>query len=208
MVGINGLVTITLVFSSSCIWMERNSRRHDGISKSMERCFAMIRSEISSQSFIYSGKLISLSDLLDARRLRFSGVQGRPSEIFEIFWCRTPRGWWKVNIDWCSIANPGISGAGGVFHNDKGEVMVNLWISLGIHSNFVAKFMVVISGIEHAEKLGVQRLWIECDSVVVVTLVQKRNVPWIVHQRWIACMNINRYRSSLPIRKLYIRLTR
>ncbi|XP_042495148.1 uncharacterized protein LOC122074391 [Macadamia integrifolia] len=161
-----------------------NARRHEGDSKSMECCFSMIRSEIGCQTLVHTGLFISLSDLMSARRLDFSRIQGRQRVLFEIFRCRPLRGWWKLNTNGCSLGNLGISRVSGVFQNEKMEVMANY----RDHTNFEAEFLAVISGIEHSENLGVQRLWIECDSAAVVTLFQNNKVPWIVRQRWLACM--------------------
>ncbi|XP_042485314.1 uncharacterized protein LOC122065562 [Macadamia integrifolia] len=46
----------------------------------------------------------------------------------------------------------------------------------------------IITGIEAANQFGVQSLWIECDSVIVVHLLQKKTIPWKFRQRWINCL--------------------
>ncbi|XP_042520430.1 uncharacterized protein LOC122093937 [Macadamia integrifolia] len=169
------------------VWMERNGRRYDGVYNLVEHCFVLLRSEISAQSLIHTGSAISISDLLCARRLGFSGVRSRPRETFHIFWCPSEVGWVKLNTDGCSIRNPGKSGAGGVIRNDKAEMILNFRSFLGVRTNFEAEFMTLMIGIEIAIHLNMQRIWIECDSVVVVTLFLKRRPPWIARQRWQNC---------------------
>ncbi|XP_042483202.1 uncharacterized protein LOC122063560 [Macadamia integrifolia] len=171
------------------IWLERNGRKFEGVYKSVEHCFAQVKSEISCQALVHSGVAISILDLVTARSLGFSGVQRRPQKIFEVFWCPPQARWMKLNLDGCSIGNPGKSRAGSILCNEKAEVVENFRKFLGTRTNFEAKFLALMIGIELAKHHNVQRLWIECDSVEVVTLFQKMRSPWIARQRWMNCVS-------------------
>ncbi|XP_042515405.1 uncharacterized protein LOC122089787 [Macadamia integrifolia] len=85
--------------------------------------------------------------------------------------------WIKLNIDGCSLGNPGKAGTGGVFRNENAEVILNFRDVIRVKSNFEAKIMAVISGLEHARSIKDQKLWIESESVAVVTLLSRGFVP-------------------------------
>ncbi|XP_042481160.1 uncharacterized protein LOC122061743 [Macadamia integrifolia] len=178
----------------SVIWQERNARIFEGVSKSSRHCFAMIKSEISLQMTAATGSPLSFSSLLCAKRLGISRVRYKPREVMEIFWCPPQRGWVKLNSDGCSLGNPGKAGAGGVFRNENSEILQSFRTFLGVHTNFEAEMIAVITGLEFARDMGITHLWIECDSVAVVLLIAKGRIPWFCLQRW---MSLTSYLNSL-----------
>ncbi|XP_042509185.1 uncharacterized protein LOC122084826 [Macadamia integrifolia] len=132
---------------------------------------------------LFDSMQAKVSDFICQDEWNFPQVRRRPREILNIFWCPPNSDWIKLNSDGCSIGNPRKSGAGGILRNEKAEVVANYRNFLGTRKNFEAEFLALMIGIELAKQHNVKRLWIECDSVAVVTNFQKRQSPWIGQQR-------------------------
>ncbi|XP_042508160.1 uncharacterized protein LOC122084146 [Macadamia integrifolia] len=151
------------------VWMERNARYHDGAALHYKHIFARVKGEICMISSVHLGKPLSIPDLICARRIGIPRVTRTRREIIEVRWCLPFPGWIKLNTDGCSLGNPGKAGAGGIFRNEKGDSLLNYREYVGIRTNFEAKLLAVIAGLEQAKINGFQHLWIECDSTAVVT---------------------------------------
>ncbi|XP_042501990.1 uncharacterized protein LOC122079520 [Macadamia integrifolia] len=119
-------------------------------------------------------------------RLGVSALLGKPLSILEVFWCRPDFSWIKLNVDGCSLGNPGNSGAGGVFRNHRGLVVGSFKKFLGVHTNYYTEFTALMEGILKAKELQVDALWIEMDSVAMVVALQSKSIPWFVLQDWLS----------------------
>ncbi|XP_042519116.1 uncharacterized protein LOC122092877 [Macadamia integrifolia] len=166
------------------VWMERNARCHNSAAKQYKQCFAMVKGEICMFSSVHLGHPLSISDLLCARRLGIPRVVCKHREIIEVFWCPPFPGWVKLNIDGCSFGNPGKAGVRGIFRNERTKSILNFRKFVDIKTNFEAKFLAIMAGLEQAKDHGFQNLWIECDSATVVILQSKSLIPWFIQQRW------------------------
>ena len=61
---------------------------------------------------------------------------------------------------------------------------------LEVQTALVAEFYGVIYAMEEAQKMGLTNVWLECDSALVcVAFTAGTNVPWMLCNRWNACLN-------------------
>lgn len=74
----------------------------------------------------------------------------------------------KLNVDGCSLGNPGATGAGGVIRNSCGDFISGFAVSLGHHSNNYAKLLGLLHGLQHIGRLVFTNIDIELDSLLVI----------------------------------------
>ncbi|XP_042477772.1 uncharacterized protein LOC122059152 [Macadamia integrifolia] len=137
----------------------------------------MVKGEICLFASIHIGQSLSISNLLCAKRVGIPRVVCKRKKIIEVFWCPPFPGWVKLNTDGCSLGNLGKAGVGRIFRNERAESILNYREIVDIITNFEAEFLAIMAGLEQAKYHGIQNLWIECDSVTVVTLLSKGLIP-------------------------------
>ena len=73
-----------------------------------------------------------------------------------------------------------------------GESLSSFAAPLGVLFAHEAELSAVIIAIKHAPILQISHLWIECDNLYVVSLLQNRDsrVPWHLRRQWQECLNI------------------
>ena len=98
--------------------------------------------------------------------------------------------WIKINTDGSARGSPGLSTAGGVFRDHTGTVQWAFSGLIGVHTPLVAELKAVIIAIEKARIEGLRRIWLECDSTVVASLLHKHrpDVPWSIRVEWEAVL--------------------
>ena len=79
--------------------------------------------------------------------------------------------WHVLNTDGASKGVSGRAGAGGVVRGDHGEWIVGFSEQLGVCSAIQAELRAVLRGLRIAREMGLRKLWIQVDSMVVVTLL-------------------------------------
>ncbi|XP_042478730.1 uncharacterized protein LOC122059757 [Macadamia integrifolia] len=152
------------------IWRERNIRRHDeGWRHTRHVCLSILE-EVKWCKPSTKGVVRTMADMMCCRRLELP-IQNMPAKpVLEVFWCKPPVNWVKLNFDGSSLGNLGRAGAGGVFRDWLGRVLGS-YKTLGV-------FQAEMEGLMHARNLGFQCLWVESDSTAVVMLIQQQKVPW------------------------------
>ncbi|XP_042483247.1 uncharacterized protein LOC122063611 [Macadamia integrifolia] len=175
-----------LVIVADNVWTEKNSRRYGSRFLSPFYVYDKIKRVYQDSKISISDRLPHISDIMCCRRLGLIINPKCPPEPLEIFWCKPPSGWTKLNVDGSSMGNPGRAGIGGVIRNDLGAMIGSFKNFIGIQSNYVAEFQALIVCLLMAKKLRVSSLWIESDSAAVVAVVQARSIPWFVAQQWIS----------------------
>ncbi|KAH1215929.1 hypothetical protein GmHk_13G036971 [Glycine max] len=87
--------------------------------------------------------------------------------IWQVNWYPPLQGWVKCNIDESAKGCPGRAGCGGIFRSHE--------------ANFVGGLY------------GWTKLWIECDSKLVVEAYKNANmVPWSIRNRWKNCLLLSK----------------
>ncbi|XP_042483480.1 uncharacterized protein LOC122063840, partial [Macadamia integrifolia] len=166
-----------LIIVTDTIWQERNHRWHGGKSTDASLLFMKILRTLKESNLNLKGVIRTTADLLCCRKLGLHAVPGDPPSILEVIWCKPPLAWSKINIDGSSMGNPGRAGGGGVIRDSNGKVIFSFKHFFGISTNYYAEFMTFLHGIRHAMGQRITNLWIESDSVAVVTAVQSKSLP-------------------------------
>ncbi|OIN96067.1 hypothetical protein AUJ66_07475 [Candidatus Desantisbacteria bacterium CG1_02_38_46] len=73
----------------------------------------------------------------------------------------------KIYIDGACIGNPGKSGAGVVFYNEKGQQLCELSHYLGEATNNIAEYQSLILALKKAMEIGLDNLFIYTDSELI-----------------------------------------
>jgi len=92
-------------------------------------------------------------------------------------WKSGSEGWIILNTDGAAKGNPGPTGAGGVLRGDKGEWLVGFLENLGHCSSIKAEFKAVWRGLNLANEMQAQRVWLQIDSKIVVSMLT-RQTQW------------------------------
>lgn len=110
--------------------------------------------------------------------------------IKQVDWHPPFVGWIKCNSDGASRGNPGISACGVIFRYKKGVILGCFSYSIGVSSSFYAELMAAMIAIELAWDKGWRKLWLECDSTMVLKALSSFTlVPWKIRNRWLKCLS-------------------
>ena len=86
-------------------------------------------------------------------------------------WSKPLEQWFKLNTDGASSGNLGKAGGGGLIIDCNGKWIKGFSRSIGHASNFVVEFWALRDGLKLALGMGVQKLVVELDAKVVVSLI-------------------------------------
>ena len=86
-------------------------------------------------------------------------------------WNKPLEQWFKLNMDGASSGNPGKAKGGGLIRDCNEKWIKGFSRSSGHASSFVADFWALRDGLKLALGMGVQRLVVELDAKVVVSLI-------------------------------------
>lgn len=127
----------------------------------------------------------SVDDLLVLSHFGIVGLSARPMMVIPVVWVPPQVGWVKLNTDG-AILSSDLATGGGFFRDYRGKVVASFPLPLGIRSILKAKLMVVAFTIGKANELNISHLWIECEALLVVRLLQKLSccVLWKVRALW------------------------
>ncbi|XP_043693114.1 uncharacterized protein LOC122643564 [Telopea speciosissima] len=167
------------------IWNERNRRRFEGQGKNSIVIQHLIKVELRDASSLMKCLIKSVQDLLIAHQIGTNFPYTQANRIIEIRWRKPNVNWVKLNIDGCSMGNPGHSSAAGIYRNSQGQPIGSFAQYLGITTNHYAKFSAFFIGVQKAKEKNINHLWIECDAEVIVAAVKKENIPWKFKQAWL-----------------------
>ena len=99
-------------------------------------------------------------------------------------WLPPPPGWFKLNFDGASRANPGILGIGCIINDSDGTWIVKRAKPIPPTSNNLAELEAVSEGIKLCIKLGLSKIVIEGDSQIVINALRRRSTPnWVLNSK-------------------------
>ncbi|WCJ38275.1 hypothetical protein M5689_019346 [Euphorbia peplus] len=111
-----------------------------------------------------------------------------------ITWNPPTVGWMKVNTDGALSGSPSLGGASasGIFRNYRGFPHDSFAFPVRELFTHIAELRATIMVVIIARDRGWMNLWMECDSLYVVSLFQarSRDVPWFIDSNWINCRNM------------------
>lgn len=89
-------------------------------------------------------------------------------KIIQVDWHPPICGWIKVNSDGSAQGNPRHSSCGVIFRDSRAAAMGSFSHYIGIATSFYVEMVAAIMSIEFAYAKGWHKLWLECDSKMVV----------------------------------------
>ncbi|XP_043700059.1 uncharacterized protein LOC122650734 [Telopea speciosissima] len=176
--------TVGMIIMMYCIWLECNHRRFDGIALEVDKVFSGFLTSMKKLSWSFTTPVSSIIDLCCARRLDIPIIPNPTRVMLEVRWhCPSP-GWVKLNVDGCSLGNPGRTGAGGVLRDHRATHISAFSVFLSNLTNYEVEFRAIFIGLLRAKDLGITHLWVECDSKAVVDALNAKSIPLFVTQQW------------------------
>jgi ribonuclease HI len=107
------------------------------------------------------------------------------SNFIAVSWEKLDLGWFKLNTDGSSLVNPGISGAGGLIRDHKGNLIVAFSEYVGIGSNNKAELLGVLIGLRKCKAMSLRNIVVELDSSLIVTWFEKGSCRvWYFEDFW------------------------
>lgn len=100
-------------------------------------------------------------------------------------WTKRREGRVKLNMDGCSLGNPDLAGAGEVIRDCSGKMILPYSVSMPPVSNNYAELLGVLEGIKHYKRMGLTKVDIEMDSMVVINWLQQGQCRlWYLEDYW------------------------
>lgn len=155
------------------VWKGRNGFRFDSKVFNANAIIHQVLIELNLTSLAFGFKhsqASNTSDLHNIMNLRIHPPQVRPPRV--ISWLCPPAGVIKLNVDGCRKGTSGMSAAGGIFRDHRGQVMAAFDCFLGSVPIIYAELWALCEGLRFANDLGYCALEVESDSTTVV--------PWIL----------------------------
>lgn len=176
------------------IWYCRNMLRYESKYIQFHSVLNMIIASFSLSGNFSSGRMYAdVPELVILKAFRVDCHPKKVPLIKQISWFPPSCSWLKCNTDGCARGAPGLAACGGIFRNDKAEFHGCFAINLGVQLAFYAELIGAIYAIEISYKKGWHRLWLECDSELVVkAFASVDSVPWQLRNRWKNCLVLTR----------------
>ncbi|GKV27995.1 hypothetical protein SLEP1_g37098 [Rubroshorea leprosula] len=141
------------------LWYLRNQLVHEGKNLPINVACDLIQSRIVDFQKYYSSKQQKLPG---------------KATIF-VKWNPPPEGAIKLNTDGSAFGNPGMAGAGGVFRDHLGNWILGFSRNIGHTTSIAAKLWAIRDGLKLVVSRGYNRLILETDSRIALTLLHAEN---------------------------------
>ncbi|XP_043704613.1 uncharacterized protein LOC122654547 [Telopea speciosissima] len=165
------------------LWREWNRQRFENRAGSHKMVVKQVIASLADFAALNPINVRWVSELMLSRALHLKIVPYLMQRIIELGWSFPAQDGVKMNIDGCSLGNPGCTGAGGILRDHMGNPWRCFAVYAGVGTNFYAEFEAFFIGIHHAMALRILNLWVECDSMAVVRCITGQHIPWIFQQR-------------------------
>ncbi|KAL0404122.1 UNVERIFIED_CONTAM: putative ribonuclease H protein [Sesamum radiatum] len=119
-------------------------------------------------------------DLLVAAKLGFLFPKTTPQSPKVIRWRYPIEGWWKLNTNGASKANPGCAEAGGIIRDCHGRFILRFADGLGVQTNTYAELYAIVRGLQLAKNAKCSHLEVESDSKVALQIIHNSAGDWKV----------------------------
>ncbi|XP_071902759.1 uncharacterized protein [Coffea arabica] len=88
-----------------------------------------------------------------------------------------------LNTDGCSKGNPGVSGGGGVLRDSNGIPLIGFSTYLGETTSLCAEARALLIGLQTCVHRGIDNLYVQSDSLILVGILQNRlQCPWKIRR--------------------------
>lgn len=88
-------------------------------------------------------------------------------------WNPPPASFIKLNFDGASKGNPGPTGRGGFFRNDRGEILYIYTLNMGHTTNNVVDLGALIKGLKLVIRNSYQKIILEGDVEIIISICKK-----------------------------------
>ncbi|XP_058782945.1 uncharacterized protein LOC131657578 [Vicia villosa] len=177
------VISAAIVSVLSFIWLARNGARYRNITPSFHSTVSGILAQIrlaGNCSVLRASS--SMSDFCLLKSFKISVNFPRAPRVIEFLWHPPIQSWIKCNCDG-SLANSA-SGCGGIFRDSLGNFVLAFAEPVAELNSLDAEFSAVFRAIEIARDRAWLKLWIECDSLIVVQAFSKEVlIPWQFRDR-------------------------
>jgi ribonuclease HI len=184
-----GKVTLTaaLINLINTLWFVRNQARFSNVHIPWKQAVSLITAAtyLSGHNTLKTSTN-SIRDFSFMKQFRISLHPSHPTTLREVLWLPPMTNWIKCNIDGASCGNPGNASCGGVFRNNEAEFIYGFAEFLGVRNAYVAELCGAMRAIEIAFRNHWTNLWIESDSLSVVSAFNhpEKQVAWSLCNRW------------------------
>jgi hypothetical protein len=177
------VATVISIFKN--IWICRNKLRFQNAKPSLNSTIALIMASSSLTGTVTSlTSSPSISDFEILKHFKVAIHHPKAPKIVEVIWSPPLQGWVKCNTDGTSVGNPGIAACAGIFRNNLGANLGCFAHYIGVANALYAEIMGIILAIECAVDRNWRQLWIESDSMLVISAFKNVSIiPWPLKNR-------------------------
>lgn len=109
-------------------------------------------------------------------------------QVHLVHWQKLVIGWFKLNVDGSCLGYPGRMGAGGVIRDEDGILKLAFAECLDLETNNSAELLILFHGLMECRELGIQRVEVELDSLLIVDWLEKKKKGrcgiWYLEDYW------------------------
>ena len=182
------VITTALINIFNVFWFARNQARLNDKIVTWRSSVSVISSNSNMAGNLTSKK--ASSSMYDFTILKKFNVNIHPPnapKIIKVLWHPPILNWVKCNTD--GSATSSSLACGGIFRNNNAQFMLCFSENTGNGNAFFAELSGAMRAIELASQHRWTKLWLECDSAMVVNAFKNNTiVPWKIRNRWENCL--------------------
>jgi ribonuclease HI len=180
-------MTAAIINLLNTLWLVRNKARFDNILISWQSAISLIISNTSlSGNNTLKTSSNSMRDFSFLKLFQITIHHPRPTVLKEVLWTPPMPSWYKCNIDGAFCGSSGNASCGGIFRDHEAEFVYGFAEPLTASNAFIAEICGFMRAIEIAYQKSWNHLWIETDSLLVVSAFNHPDKPvaWSLRNRW------------------------
>jgi ribonuclease HI len=185
------VITAAMVNLINGIWHARNHLRFNNTSINWRSVISLIIVNTSlTGNNTRKVSFISIRDFTILKIFKVNIHNPHVPLIKEILWHPPLENWIKCNID--GACRQDKASCGGVFRNSAGDFIFGFAEPLGNFSPLQAELTGAMRAIELAYQFNWKNIWLETDSLLVVSAFSTRSVvvPWNLRIRWLNTLKL------------------
>lgn len=189
---VKDLITAAIINIIWVIWFCRNKVRFDNRRISIRAAIGMVIASSSLTGNLSKKHMANLSnELAILNHFKVAGHPAKAPKIIPVLWSAPCCGWIKANTDGSAMGCPDHAGGGAIFRDKSGVVLGCFADYYGIYNAFQTELFAAMTAIEIAHRKGLNKLWLECDSCLVVQAFSSPNiVPSHIRIKWKNCLDL------------------
>ncbi|XP_058766974.1 uncharacterized protein LOC131640606 [Vicia villosa] len=171
------------------VWIARNHSRFEDKQIHWKYCISLIAARLTMiGNSTISTSNSSFSNFTLLKNFNISIKPSKTLTTVNVLWTPPLLGWLKCNVDGVACGSLWTSACGGIFRDHNALHVLSFSAFLGKEPPETVEFLAVIMAIEKAMSLGISKLWIESDCILVVNAFKNHSlVPWKIKSRWLVC---------------------